>query len=708
MNKPRILIVEDDDDWQQIYKSSLSKSAYEITGTRKITEALALLQKETFDVAITDLKMLGGSEAFSGFGVLEHAKSSNPEIQVIVITGFGSADHAMRAMGSGAYDYIIKGPDLRKKLALTVKGALEINSLKQQLLREAQNDDVRLDANPIIGNSSSMRALFEQISQSSENEFNVLIQGESGTGKRLIAQTIHLRSARRNGPFLVVDCGRLSETVLEAELFGYEAGTIFSAPQGHPGKFELAQDGTIFLDGFGNLDVQLQHRLIGVICDRQVERIGGKAPIAINARIIASTDKDLKALNETGHFESKLLYALREFVITVPPLRKRKDGDDIPALAAMFLQRYSKNPQLTFSKDAIELLKNYDYPGNVRELESIVKHALSVSRGSTILPEHLRSELRGLVQLILDGQSEEFTEARKNELLMVLATLLHVDRESIKVSRVFVGSIIIELQLEISLIELLTALVVNKDPRLAQFKILGLKLSNGELINTGGLTPIDIGIPDTPRPSRTFERRSDDSQESGEIEAIYEPSVFISYAWGDEREETVNQIDESLQKCGLKIIRDKRDLGYKGSIREFMERIGKGDCVIVVISDKYLRSPNCMFELVEIAENKQFHDRVFPIVLSDANIYDPVKRIEYVKHWEAKRKELAKAMKTLDPANLHGIREDMDQYDRIRDKISGITSILKDMNTLTPEMHQDSDFSQLYDAIEKSIRSSRI
>lgn len=186
----------------------------------------------------------------------------------------------------------------------------------------------------------------------------------------------------------------------------------------------------------------------------------------------------------------------------------------------------------------------------------------------------------------------------------------------------------------------------------------------------------------------------------------YEQTVFVSYAWGGEREEIVNQIDQSLQERGINITRDKRDLGYKGSIKEFMERIGQGHCIIVVVSDKYLRSPNCMFELVEIAENKQFHDRIFPVVLTDADIYDPVKRLEYVKHWETKRSELAEAMRSVDPANLHGIREDIDMYDRIRDKVSGLTSILKDMNTLTPEMHRESNFSHLYDAIEKRIKES--
>jgi internalin A len=188
----------------------------------------------------------------------------------------------------------------------------------------------------------------------------------------------------------------------------------------------------------------------------------------------------------------------------------------------------------------------------------------------------------------------------------------------------------------------------------------------------------------------------------------YEQAVFISYAWGSEREELVNQMDQALQKRGLKIIRDKRDLGYKGSITEFMERIGRGNCVIVVISDKYLRSPNCMFELVEIAEGKQFHDRIFPVVLADANIYDPLKRIEYVKHWEQKRAELAEALKSLDPANLQGLREDMDLYDRIRDKVSGLTSTLKDMNTLTPDMHLDADFEILYNAIENRMKAAPV
>jgi hypothetical protein len=187
----------------------------------------------------------------------------------------------------------------------------------------------------------------------------------------------------------------------------------------------------------------------------------------------------------------------------------------------------------------------------------------------------------------------------------------------------------------------------------------------------------------------------------------YEQAVYVSYAWGGEREDIVNQIDQALQKRGIKIFRDKRVVGYKGSIIHFMERIGHGNCVIVVISDKYLRSPNCMFELIEIAENKQFYDRVFPIVLGDADIYDTAKRLGYVKHWEKEKAKLVDEMKGVDPANLQGIREDIDRYDRIRDKISGLTSILKDMNTLTLEAHQDSDFSSLCSAIEGRMKKSQ-
>lgn len=191
---------------------------------------------------------------------------------------------------------------------------------------------------------------------------------------------------------------------------------------------------------------------------------------------------------------------------------------------------------------------------------------------------------------------------------------------------------------------------------------------------------------------------------NGTWQLPYENAVFVSYKWGGNGEEIVNLIDQALQIRGIKLIRDKRDLPYKGSIRTFMERLGHGNCVILIINDEYLRSRHCMFELLEIAEAEKFHDRVFPVVLSDASIYDPVRRIEYVRYWEAKRAELAEAMRTLDPANLQGIREDMDLYDRIRDRVSGLTSTLRDMNTLSPDIHKEAGYQILVDAIAERLQ----
>lgn len=186
----------------------------------------------------------------------------------------------------------------------------------------------------------------------------------------------------------------------------------------------------------------------------------------------------------------------------------------------------------------------------------------------------------------------------------------------------------------------------------------------------------------------------------------YEQAVFISYAWKGESEAMVDQIERSLKERGITIVRDKRDLDYKGSIGEFMERIGRGACVIVVISDKYLRSPNCMFELVEIAENKNFLNRIFPIVLGDADIYKPLKQLAYIQYWEKEISDLKASLREVDPTHLEGIYEQLNLYDRIRDNISRLTSILSDMNTLTADMHRDSDFNALYAAIEKSLKEN--
>lgn len=375
MAQARILIVEDDQFYEDIYRRTLSGFDYVLMSTRKFSTAMALLEEQPFDVIITDLKMMGTTE--KGFEVLEQAKSINAQMQVIVVTAHASTDIAVRAIRSGAYDYITKvGRDLRKKLSLSVQGAIA-------------------EAEGIIGNSTSMKALFEQIDRAAHSHINVLLRGENGTGKRLIAKTIHRHCFGKEAPFEIVDCGKLSETMLESELFGYEPGMLYGEHKGKPGKFELANGGTIFLDGIGDLDFSLQRRLVGAISDREITRVGGSEIIPVKARVIASTDKSLEEMISSQQFDRRLFDALNEFAISVPSLRDRVDGDDIPALAAMFVQRYRKDErQIQLSDAAVELLSKYHYPGNVRELESIIKRAIEEIPNETIFTEHLKPEVR--------------------------------------------------------------------------------------------------------------------------------------------------------------------------------------------------------------------------------------------------------------------------------------------------------------------------
>jgi hypothetical protein len=219
------------------------------------------------------------------------------------------------------------------------------------------------------------------------------------------------------------------------------------------------------------------------------------------------------------------------------------------------------------------------------------------------------------------------------------------------------------------------------------------------------LTEIETGGAPKAQSPATKEKEVSPSQPQAQpgLQAGPEKEVFISYAWGGESEEMVNKLDAAFQARGVTIIRDKRDLGYKGRIKAFMKRIGRGKCVIVVVSEKYLKSENCMFELVQIAKNGQFYDRIFPIVLADANIYKPVNRIKYIKYWEEQIQELDEAMKSVGAANLQGLREDIDSYTEIRRTIADLTNILKDMNTLTSEMHSESAFETLFKAVEQKM-----
>lgn len=413
MTVPRILIVEDDGNYLEIYRRCLENSDYEIFLARSSKKALALLEQQMFDIVLTDLKMLGGKEVFSGFGVLEQARAIDPEIQVIVITGYGGVEHALRAMRSGAYDFIVKGGDLRRKILLTVQSALEVRLLRMEMLGAKSKDDINPESNRILGNSSSMQAISEEITHAAQSATNILIYGESGTGKRLIAQTIHRQSERKNAPFYIIDCGNLSETTKDGELFGYQAGAKYKNSPEQPGKFELANRGTIFLDGVNYLDVRFQANLLNILSEKQIKRVGGHKAIALDVRVIASTEVTFDEMLKHGKFRRNLFDVLNEMVIMVPPLRERKDGDggDIMLLAAMFLKRHGADKVVDFSSEARELLNQYEYPGNVRELESIIKEAITRCDSNVIMAEHLRSEIRNRHQsLVHSSIAQQATE----------------------------------------------------------------------------------------------------------------------------------------------------------------------------------------------------------------------------------------------------------------------------------------------------------
>ena len=393
--KPRVLLVEDDTNYQEIYIRCLG-AAYEIKPARTLGKAFSLLESENFDVVLVDLKMLGDKHGhFSGFDILERVKSLDSELQVIVITGYGSSDLAWRAMKNGAFDYITKGKDLRAKLPLTVQSALDVRSLKRELLNTREMSDIRPESDRIIGNSSSMQEVFERIYSISNETMNTIIEGEKGTGKRLIAQTIHLRSRLRHHPLIVIDCSRLTEFTLNDGILSYQYGKEQSQLEVMQGIYR----GTVFLADICDMQLQFQQLLLDLLIGEGIDEKRKELKNTQNdVLFISSTHQNLKAMVERGKFSKDLFATIYQKEILVPPLRDRKDGDDILTLAAMFLQRYASGSGIIFSSDAIRLMEHYDYPGNVEELENIIAYVMRMKSGNLVKPEHFPPSVRNFTK----------------------------------------------------------------------------------------------------------------------------------------------------------------------------------------------------------------------------------------------------------------------------------------------------------------------
>ncbi|QLA15913.1 sigma-54-dependent transcriptional regulator [Desulfolutivibrio sulfoxidireducens] len=383
--RPRILVVDDDPGHLSMLTTVLSGWGYLVEGAANGAAALAALRKNPRDLVLTDVRMAG----MDGIEVLKAVKDYNPAVPVLIMTAYSSVETAVDALKAGAYDYLIKPLDL-DVLRLTMDRALdhlrlrtENRALRERLGREFTSSE-------IIGQSPPMRELLDMAAMAAPTEATVLITGESGTGKELVARAIHANSPRKNGPLVTVNCAALPETLLESELFGHEKGAFTGADRRREGRFMTADKGTIFLDEIGEMSPATQVKLLRVIQEREIERVGGDRPIGVDVRILAATNRDLKKEVAEGGFREDLYYRLNVLVLSMPPLRRRRE--DIPLLARHFLEKFAKKNRKTvrdFSPGAMEAFLRHDWPGNVRELENAVERGVILAIGEYLTEREL-------------------------------------------------------------------------------------------------------------------------------------------------------------------------------------------------------------------------------------------------------------------------------------------------------------------------------
>jgi DNA-binding NtrC family response regulator len=388
-----LLVVDDEPQMLIAINETLRRSGYNITTAGSGIEALRRLKEKYYRLVITDLRM----PEVSGLDLLRKVKNLAPQTPVILLTAYGTIDNAVDAMRDGAFDYLQK-PFSSESLENIVRKALDSAPRKNEKTSHA-----------IITQDPGFSRTIEQAAQAAGSSATILIEAESGTGKELLARMIHLRSPRRSGAFIAVNCAALPENLLESELFGFEKGSFTSAYASKPGKFELANKGTLLLDEIGEMAPILQAKLLRVLQEKEVDRIGGgKDPIEIDVRVIATTNRDLQALVRGGDFREDLYYRLNVVCLTIPPLRQRRD--DIPLLVDFFCKRYGKNgggSGVGISPHALDKLNRHNWPGNVRELENAIQRAMTLCAGATILPEDL---------LLLDSHAQPAAQPQPAEL----------------------------------------------------------------------------------------------------------------------------------------------------------------------------------------------------------------------------------------------------------------------------------------------------
>lgn len=398
-NSGSILLVEDDHNQREIIKTILAKEGYYIEDADTGKKALDLLKSNTFDVVLTDLRL----PDIDGTVILKEVKNQNSVSQVIIITAFGSIPSAVEATKLGAFYYLEK-PFEKDQLLLVIKNAINQAKLLRDNIMLKDQLAGRFQLDNIIGAHKRMEELYKIVKKVAPTNSTVIIYGESGTGKELFAKSIHYNSPRRNKPFFAINCAAIPETLLESELFGYEKGAFTGALTRHIGLFEQANGSTLFLDEIGDLSLGTQAKLLRAIQEKEIRRLGGKETIKLDVRIIAATNKKLDEEIKKGNFREDLYYRLNVIAFSIPPLRERIT--DIPLLVEHFLKRLNsnENTKKNISNEALKLLMGYSWPGNVRQLESIVERAYVMCDGSTIDVEHIPEEVKQLTLRSLPSQ----------------------------------------------------------------------------------------------------------------------------------------------------------------------------------------------------------------------------------------------------------------------------------------------------------------
>jgi DNA-binding NtrC family response regulator len=418
MEAAKILVVDDDPDIVAVLDELLGKEGHQVTTCSTGADAIAAGRDQQFDVVVADIRL----PDVDGLAVLRAYQEASPDAAVIVTTAFGTVETAIQAIKTGAYDYIPK-PFKLDEVRIVVRRALERKRLLQENRRYRQELRGKYRLENVVGASGPMLETFKTVARVAPTKSTVLIEGESGTGKELIARTIHYNSDRAQGPFVAVDCAALPETLLESELFGHERGAFTGATGLKRGLFEVARGGTCFLDEIGDVSPAVQSRLLRVLQEHEIKRVGGTDAIKVDVRVLAATNQHLEALVKSHKFREDLYYRLSVVAITLPPLRERVD--DIPLLAEFFLRKFTQASGKRVERiapEALALLTAYSWPGNVRELEHAIERAVILTQNPTLLAADLPPELQAPVggKPAQDAQVLPLREVERRHLLFAL------------------------------------------------------------------------------------------------------------------------------------------------------------------------------------------------------------------------------------------------------------------------------------------------